>query len=289
VREDFERLSIETTGATINVLRGGSGPPVLLLHGWPQTLTQWHRVAPLLADRFTVVLADLRGHGDSSKPPGGERHAAYSKREHARDQVDVMAALGFDRFALVGHDRGARVAHRLALDHAERVVRLVLLDVAPTLFVVESTSHASAWANYHWYFLTQPYDLPERLIGADPDYYLRWTLRSWSGGDDSFLDEQAVAEYARCFRDPATIHATCEDIRALVGVDLEHDRADRDGNRLVECPLLVVWGTRWRSADLLSPWRDYARNVHGRPIDCGHWLAEERPDELTAELLGFLS
>ena len=234
------------------------------------------------------MLADLRGHGDSSKPAGGERHAAYAKREHARDQVEVMAALGFDRFAVVGHDRGARVAHRMALDHAERVLRLVLLDVAPTLFVVESTSHASAWANYHWYFLTQPYDLPERLIGADPDYFLRWTLRSWSGSDDSFLDEQAVTEYARCFRDPATIHATCEDIRALVSIDLEHDRADRDDNRLVECPLLVVWGTRWRSADLLSPWRHYARNVQGRPIDSGHWLAEERPTELTAELLGFL-
>jgi haloacetate dehalogenase len=289
VLEGFERLSIETTGATINVLRAGSGPPVLLLHGWPQTLVQWHLVAPRLAERFTVVLADLRGHGDSSKPAGGERQAAYAKREHALDQVEVMAALGFDRFALVGHDRGARVAHRLALDHADRVVRLVLLDVAPTLFVVESTSHAGAWANYHWYFLTQPYDLPERLIGADPDYFLRWTLRSWSGGDDSFLDERAVAEYARCFRDPATIHATCEDIRALVGVDLEHDRADREANRLVECPLLVVWGTRWRSADLLSPWRDHARNVQGRPLDAGHWLAEERPTELSAELLGFLS
>lgn len=287
--EGFEQSSIETTGATINVLRAGSGPPVLLLHGWPQTLTQWHRVAPLLAERFTVVVADLRGHGDSSKPAGGERHAAYAKREHARDQVEVMAALGFERFALVGHDRGARVAHRMALDHADRVLQLVLLDVAPTLFVVESTSHSSAWANYHWYFLTQPYDLPERLIGANPDYYLRWTLRSWSGGDDSFLDEQAVMEYTRCFRDPATIHATCEDIRALVSVDLEHDLADRAGNRLVECPLLVLWGTRWRSADLLSPWRDYARNVQGRPIDAGHWLAEERPSELAAELLGFLS
>jgi haloacetate dehalogenase len=285
--DGFERLSIETAGATINVAHGGSGPPVLLLHGWPQTLTQWHLVAPVLAERFTVVLADLRGHGDSSKPQGGEGQTAYAKREHARDQVEVMAALGFDRFALVGHDRGARVGHRLALDHPQRVLRLALLDVAPTLFVVESTSHASAWANYHWYFLTQPYDLPERLIGADPDYYLRWTLRSWSGGDASFLDEQAVAEYARCFRDPATIHATCEDIRALVGVDLEHDRADRDSR--IECPLLVLWGTRWRSADLLSPWRDYARDVQGRPLDCGHWLAEERPAELAAELLAFLS
>jgi len=286
VLEGFERLSIETEGATINVARAGSGPPVLLLHGWPQTLVQWHLVAPALAERFTVVLTDLRGHGDSSKPPGGEHQAAYAKREHARDQIEVMASLGFDRFALVGHDRGARVGHRLALDHPEKVSRLVLLDIAPTLFVVEATSHASAWANYHWYFLTQPHDLPERLVGADPDYYLRWTFRSWSGGDDSFLDPRAMEEYARCFRDPATIHATCEDMRALIGIDLEHDRADRV--RRIECPLLVLWGTRWRSADLLSPWRDYATDVQGRPFDCGHWLAEQAPEELTAELLAFL-
>jgi haloacetate dehalogenase len=286
VLDGFERLSIETAGATINVARAGSGPPVLLLHGWPQTLVQWHRVAPALAERFTVVLTDLRGHGDSSKPPGGEGQAAYAKREHARDQIEVMAALGFDRFALVGHDRGARVGHRLALDHPEKLSRLVLLDIAPTLFVVEATSHAGAWANYHWYFLTQPYDLPERLVGADPDYYLRWTLRSWSGGDEAFLDPEAFEEYARCFRDPATIHATCEDIRALIGIDLEHDRADRD--RRVECPLLVLWGTRWRSADLLAPWRDYANDAQGRPLDCGHWLSEQRPEELTAELLAFL-
>ena len=285
--EGFEPLQIATSGATINLVRGGSGPPLLLLHGWPETLVQWHRIAPALAERFTVVATDLRGHGDSSKPPGGEGHRNYAKRVMAQDQVEVMAALGFDRFHLAGHDRGARVAHRLALDHPGRVERLALLDIAPTLSVVSSLTQAVATGAYHWFFLIQPAPLPETLIGGDPEFYLRWHLRSWSGGEDAFFDPRAVAEYIRCFSEPATIHATCEDLRALMSIDLEHDRANLD--RRIECPLFVLWGSKFRSGDLRATWLDRARDVSGHALDCGHFLAEERPDETAAALLSFFS
>ena len=285
--EGFEPLQIETSGATINLVRGGSGPPLLLLHGWPETLAQWHRIAPALAERFTVVATDLRGHGDSSKPPGGDGHRNYAKRVMAQDQVDVMAALGFERFSLAGHDRGARVAHRLALDHPARVERLALLDIAPTLTVVSSLTQGVATAAYHWFFLIQPAPLPETLIGGDPGFYLRWHLRSWSDGEDAFFDPAAVAEYVRCFSDPATIHATCEDMRALLSIDLEHDRADLD--RRIECPLFVLWGSKFRPGDLRETWLDRALAVSGRALDCGHFLAEERPEETAAALLAFFS
>ena len=285
--EGFERLSIETSGAEINLVRGGSGPPLLLLHGWPQTLVQWHLVAPSLAERFTVVCADLRGHGDSSKPPGGTNHANYSKRVMARDQVEVMEQLGFDRFHLAGHDRGARVAFRLALDHPERVEKLALLDIAPTLAVLASVTKDVATRIYHWFFLVQPPDLPERLIEGDPAFYLRWHLRSWSGGDDSFFASDALAEYERCFRDPAAIRANCEDVRALASIDADDDQADL-GRRKIACPLLVLWGSRWIAGDLLEPWRAWADEVRGRPLDCGHFLAEERPEETGSELSAFL-
>lgn len=284
--EGFERLEVATSGARIAGVRGGDGPPLLLLHGWPETHVQWHAVAPRLAERFTVVATDLRGHGASSKPPGGEGHAGYAKRATAQDQVEVMAALGFPRFGLAGHDRGARVAFRLALDHPERVTRLALLDVAPTLSVYESLDKDVATAIYHWFFVTQPYDLPERLIGADPAFYLRWHLRSWSGGDDSFFAPGAVAEYERAISDPEALHATCEDIRALASIDVEHDLADR-GRRKIACPLLVLWGARGKSGDLRVPWREWAGDVRGRGLDCGHFLAEERPEETAAELLAF--
>ena len=289
--EGFERMRIETSSServAINLVRGGSGPPLLMLHGWPQTHVQWHRVAGALAERFTVVCSDLRGHGDSTKPPGGERQANYSKRVMARDQIDVMERLGFSRFALVGHDRGARVGFRLALDHPERVSRLALLDIAPTLTVLDSVDARSASAMYHWFFLTQPFDLPERLVGADPEFYLRWHLRSWSGGRDDFFEPAAVAEYVRCFRDPAAIHSTTEDIRALAGIDAEDDRADL-GRRRIRCPLLVLWAARWKEGDLLEPWRDWADDVRGRGLDAGHFLAEECPEETAAELLAFLA
>ncbi len=286
--DGFEQTRIATTGAEINLRRAGQGPPLLLLHGYPQTLVMWHRIAPALAKRFTVVLADLRGYGDSAKPPGGNHHEAYSKRAMARDQAEVMTALGFEEFAVVGHDRGARVGHRLALDHGSRVTKLAVLDIAPTLAMYEATDMAFATAYYHWFFLIQPYDLPERLIGADPDYYLDKKIGKWSQSEGCF-EASAVAEYKRCFRDPATIHATCEDYRAAAGIDLEHDRADLD--RKLACPLLVLWGAKGvieRNYPVLDIWRERAGNVTGKALPCGHFLAEEAPKETLAELLRFL-
>ena len=286
--EGFERLQIETRGATINAVRGGEGPPVLLLHGYPQTLAMWHLMAPRLTASFTVVATDLRGYGDSSKPEGREEHGGYSKRAMAADQVEVMRTLGFGSFAVLGHDRGGRVAHRMALDHPQSVTRLAVLDIVPTRHVFETADKELAMAYYHWFFLSQPYDLPERLIGADPDYYLRKKLGGWGTGFDSFASE-AYAEYERCFRDPRTIHASCEDYRAAATIDLEHDGADRD--RKVGCPLLALWGEQGvveRLYDVLGVWRGYASDVRGRALPCGHYLAEERPEETAEELVTFL-
>ncbi|MFQ5773615.1 MAG: alpha/beta fold hydrolase [Kiloniellaceae bacterium] len=288
VLEGFTHSRIRTSGAEIHLRTAGRGAPVLLLHGYPQTHVIWHKVAPRLAERFTVVLADLRGYGDSSRPPGGPDHGNYSKRAMAQDQVEVMAALGFGRFAVVGHDRGARVAHRMALDHPERVTKAALLDIAPTLAMYERADMTFATAYYHWFFLIQPHDLPERLIGGDPDYYLEKKIGAWSKTEGCFTPE-ALAEYKRCFRDPATIHATCEDYRAAATIDLAHDRADLD--RKIACPLLVLWGARGvveRCYDVLALWRERAADVRGRALPCGHFLPEEAPEETLAELLAFL-
>ena len=288
--EGFERRRIQTTEVTINCRVGGKGPPLLLLHGYPQTHAMWHKIGAELADRFTVVAADLRGYGDSDKPEGGERHANYAKRAMARDQVEVMAALGFERFSVVGHDRGARVTHRMALDHPERIVGAVVMDIAPTLTMYQQTDMAFARAYYHWFFLIQPYDLPERLIGADPDYYLERKIESWRRvRDDGTFTADALAEYKRCFRDQATIHATCEDYRAAATIDLEHDQQDLD--RRIECPLHVLWGAQGvvgQTYAMPDVWRDRAVQVSGRALDCGHYLAEEVPAETLRELQGFL-
>jgi haloacetate dehalogenase len=287
--EGFERGCVATSGAEINYARAGTGPPVLLLHGYPQSLTMWHAVAPRLAEDFTVVAADLRGYGDSSKPEGDEEHLRYSKREMARDMVEVMSHLGFESFALVGHDRGGRVGHRLALDHPKRVTRLVTLDIVPTREVFARADTALAMSYYHWFFLAQRRDFPERLIGGAPDYYLRQTLSRYGTVDDTFTPE-AFAEYQRCF-DPATIHASCEDYRAAASVDREHDEADL-GKKKISCPLLVLWGANGvvdKLYDVLEVWRPYAEHeVTGRALDAGHYLAEERPGETLAELLPFL-
>jgi haloacetate dehalogenase len=288
VFEGFETRRIATAGAEIHLRLGGSGPPLLLLHGYPQTHIMWHKVAPALAERFTVVAADLRGYGESSKPPGGDNHEAYAKRAMARDQIEVMAALGFERFSVAGHDRGGRVAHRLALDHRERVDKAAVLDICPTKAMYERTDKAFATAYYHWFFLIQPYDLPERLIGADPDYYLEWKIGAWGRTENAF-GPAALAEYKRCFRDPATIHASCEDYRAAAGIDLEHDAADLE--QKVGCPLLVLWGAKGvvaRSYDVLALWRERAVQVSGRTLACGHYLPEEAPQETLSELLAFL-
>lgn len=267
---------------------GGSGPPLLLLHGYPQTHVMWHRIAPRLAQHFTVVATDLRGYGDSAKPAGESDHRAYSKRAMARDQVEVMQALGFTRFRLAGHDRGGRVAHRLARDHPECVERLAVLDISPTAIMYEKTDQAFATAYYHWFFLIQPYDLPERLIGADPAYYLKKKLGGWGSAGISIFDPRAYAEYERCFCDPLLIHASCEDYRASATIDLEHDAAD--ARRKVECPLLVLWGERGvvqRLFDPIADWKRVANDVRGKRLPCGHYLAEEAPEETYAELLAF--
>ncbi len=287
--ESFEQRCIDVGPVSINLRLGGSGPPVLLLHGYPQTHVMWHRVAPRLSERMTVVMPDLRGYGDSSKPPGDDEHARYSKRAMAEDQLEVMTQLGFERFAVVGHDRGGRVAHRMALDGPERIERLAVLDIVPTRTVFASVDKRVAMGTYHWFFLSQPFDLPERLIGADPGFFLRWHLRSWSGGRDDFFAPEAVAEYERCFADPAAIHASCEDYRAGATIDLDDD--ETDVAQKVRCPVLVLWGGRGKNDELfgvLKSWRERAAHVRGRDLDCGHFLAEELPDETAGHLLEFL-
>ena len=286
--EGFEIRDIATAETTIHVRTGGAGPPLLLLHGYPQTHAMWHRVAPALAERFSVVCPDLRGYGDSDKPASDPEHAVYSKRATANDMVAVMAALGHQRFALAGHDRGGRVGHRLALDHPARIEKLAVLDIVPTRTIFRATNQAIATGYFHWFFLIQPNGLPERLIGADPIFYLHWVLGRWGTGLDAFAPE-ALAEYERCFKDPAVIHASCEDYRAAAAIDLAHDEADLD--RRVQCPVLALWGRRGlmeRHFDVLATWRERtAGPVSGRALDCGHFLPEERPEETAAALLDF--
>ncbi len=285
----FAARRVVTSGAEIACVVGGSGPPLLLLHGYPQTHAMWHRIAAQLAERFTVVASDLRGYGDSSKPEGGPRHENYSKRAMAADQVEVMRALGFVRFRLAGHDRGARVAHRLTLDHPHAVERLAVLDISPTRIMYGRTDKAFATAYYHWFFLIQPFDLPERLIGADPVYYLHKKIGGWSRGM-TYFDPRALAEYERCFCNPATIHASCEDYRAAAAIDLEHDAADADSR--IECPVLALWGDEGVVNRLFKPlddWRSVASDVRGRALRSGHFLAEEAPEDTLQELLSFFA
>ena len=287
--QGFRTGRVDVDGVAVHAAVGGSGPPVLLLHGFPQTHAMWHRVAPALARRATVVAADLRGYGDSDRPPAGPDHAGYSFRAMAADQVGLMRALGHDRFAVVGHDRGARVAHRMALDHPGAVTRVAVLDVLPTLHVYTHLDQALATAYYHWFFFLQPADLPERMIGADPPGYLRTLLGGWGSGLDAFAPE-ALAEYERCFADAGARHAMLEDYRAAASIDLEHDRADR--HRRVEVPLLALWGARsvvGRSpVDPLDVWRDWAADARGAVVDAGHFLVEEQPGPTLAELERFL-
>jgi haloacetate dehalogenase len=289
VFEGFERERIQTSETEIELVRWGEGPPVLLLHGYPQTHAMWHLLVPRLAEDFTVVAADLRGYGDSSKPFGEEDHSTYSKRAMAGDQAAVMESLGLDSFAVVGHDRGGRVAHRMALDYPDRVTKLAVLDIVPTRHIFETVGKELATAYYHWFFYIQPYDLPETLIGGNPSYYLRKKLGGWGTSLETFTQE-ALAEYERCF-DTATIHASCEDYRAAASIDLTHDGKDQDEGHKVECPLLALWGGRGvmeRLYDVEAVWREYAIDVRGKPLDAGHFLAEERPTETIRELKEFL-
>jgi haloacetate dehalogenase len=288
--EGFQTRKVDTAGTSIHLRMAGSGPPLLLLHGYPQTHVMWHRVAPSLAGRFTVVCPDLRGYGDSGRPASDPEHRTYSKRASASDMVEIMAALGHQRFALAGHDRGGRVAHRLALDHPERVARLAVLDIVPTRTIFRATDQAIATGYFHWFFLIQPGGLPERLIGADPVFYLHWVLGRWGTGLEAFAPE-ALAEYERCFSDPAVIHASCEDYRAAASIDLADDEADLE--RAIACPVLALWGRRGlmeRHFDVLATWRERsAGEVVGRALDCGHFLPEERPEATAGALLEFFA
>lgn len=285
--ENFETLDVSTRAVTIHLEQGGVGEPLLLLHGYPQSHAMWHRVAPRLAERFHVICPDLRGYGDSSKPPSVPDHATYSKRIMAEDMVEVMAHFGYDEFFVAGHDRGARVTHRLALDYPDKIRRACVMDIAPTHYVFGQTDQELATAYYHWFFLIQPNGLPERMIGTDPAYYLAEKLQRWSGTEAKFAPE-VMAEYIRCFSDPETIRASCEDYRAAASIDLEHDEADRD--RRIECPLLVLWGEQGfvgRKYPVLDVWRKYAEQVEGKALPCGHFLPEESPDAVIDELLAF--
>jgi haloacetate dehalogenase len=284
----FVQRDVDADGVRIRVATGGAGPPLLLLHGHPQTHVTWHKVAPALAQRFSVVAADLRGYGDSEKPEGGADHAGYSKRAMAADQVSTMRALGYERFAIVAHDRGARVAHRLALDHPQSVTRLALLDIAPTATMYALTNMEFARSYFWWFFLIQPFDLPERLIGADPDYFLDKQLDAQIKIKGSVTPE-ALAEYRRCFRDPELRHAVCEDYRAAASIDLGHDAADAE--KRIAVPLLALWGARGtvgKLYDVLQTWREKALDVQGQALDCGHSPQEEAPEALLAALAGFL-
>ena len=286
--EGFERRQVATSDTTVNLMIGGDGPPLLLLHGYPQTHLMWHKIAPDLARDFTVVTPDLRGYGDSGKPPGDSEHLNYSKRVMARDQMEVMQQLGFESFFLVGHDRGGRVAHRLTKDHPLRVRKLAVLDIIPTHRMFQIVNKEMATNTYHWFFLIQPYDFPERVIGAAPDYFVRRGFERTDNAAEVFPAE-VIAEYVRCFCDPATIHATCEDYRAGASIDLVHDEADF--HEKVSCPFLALWsatGYVGRTQDVLQIWREYATDVRGHSLSCGHYLAEESPEETLEALRTFL-
>ena len=287
--EGFEREQVTLKGVTINFVWGGDGPPLLLLHGYPQTHVMWHKIAPQLAEHFTVVASDLRGYGDSAKPETTPDHSPYSKRATGNDQVKLMRSLGFEQFYLVGHDRGGRVGHRMALDHPEQVEKLAVLDIAPTYTMYKTTDMTFAEAYYHWFFLIQPYDLPERLIGANAEYYLRKKLGQW-GRDSAAFTTEAMSEYLRCFT-PETIHASCEDYRAAATIDLEHDQQDIDAGNLVQCSVLALWGNKGfvaKKYDVVDEWQKRAGDVRGFALPCGHFLPEEAPEETLRALLDFL-
>ena len=286
----FRRATIDAESVAVNLVTGGSGPPLLLLHGYPQTHALWHKVAPRLAQRFTIVAPDLRGYGDSGKPTTDAQHAPYAKRAMARDLVLAMRALGHSRFFLAGHDRGGRVSHRLAGDHPDAVARLAVLDISPTLAMYERADMAFARAYWHWFFLIQPAPIPERMIGADPGFYLRRKMGDGSAGMTPFAPE-AWVEYERCFT-PETIHASCEDYRAAATIDLEHDRADREAGRRLACPLLVLWGLHGVIEKCFTPladWGAVASSVQGRALPAGHYLPEEVPSLVADEFERFFT
>jgi haloacetate dehalogenase len=286
----FSAETVETTGTKIYVLRKGSGRPLLLLHGYPETHLTWHKVAPKLAEQFSVVVPDLRGYGDSGKPQDGERHENYSFRAMAQDQVDVMRHFGHDRFLIAAHDRGARAAHRLCLDYPGSVEKVCLMDVVPTLTMYRGTNQEFATKFMWWFFLIQAYPLPEHMIGLDPKFYLQRVVEVLNKTPGAIGPEE-MNEYIRAFSNEATIHATCEDYRAGASIDLEMDEADDKASRKIQCPVHVLWGAKGALGalwDALATWREKSGGpVTGKALDCGHFLPEERPQDVINELLHF--
>lgn len=286
----FSAETIQTSGTTIHVLRKGTGRPLLLLHGYPETHLTWHKVAPKLAEQFAVVVPDLRGYGASGKPEGGERHENYSFRAMARDQVDVMRHFGHERFLVAAHDRGARVTHRLCLDHPEKVEKACLMDIAPTLTMYEGTNKEFATKYMWWFFLIQPAPLPEHMIGFDPKFFLQGIFEGLNKTPGA-IAPRVMDEYARAFSNPAAIHASCEDFRAAADIDLDMDKTDEEAGRKIKCPLHALWGgkgTIGATWDVLATWREKsAAPVTGKALDCGHFLQEERPGDLLTELFQF--
>ncbi|MGH2316504.1 alpha/beta fold hydrolase [Planococcus sp. SE5232] len=281
--KDFQSTVVNTGEAEIYLRYGGQGPPLLLLHGHPQTHMMWHELAPKLAEEYTVVMPDLRGYGDSSKPESADDHSTYSKRAMAKDQIAVMKELGFSRFTVIGHDRGARCAYRLALDFPEAVEKLTVMDIIPTGETFRRADKDFAMGYWHWFFLAQPFDFPERVIGENPDNF-------YFQGTRHLFHPEALAEYWRGIHNPGTIHAMCEDYRAAATIDSELDEAER-GSKKIACPVLVLWGEKgalpnWY--DVLDVWQGWADDVTGRGIDCGHYLAEEAPEETYEEIRKFL-
>lgn len=283
----FKEEKTKLNNIEINFKYGGKGKPLLLIHGYPQTHTMWHKIANDLSKNFYVICPDLRGYGDSSKPKGLKDHENYSKKTMANDMIKLMNYLGFEQFFLVGHDRGARVAHRICLDYEKRVLKACVMDIVPTYHMFENTNQSFASGYYHWFFLIQPDNFPEKMIGADPIYYLKEKLKRWSDKTIVFekkFDEKAVEEYIRCFNEDS-IHATCEDYRAGASIDMIDDRKTR--NRKINTPLLVLWGEKGfinKTYDVIKIWQDYANNIQGKTLDCGHFLPEEKPEDVLREL-----
>lgn len=286
--EGFDEQRIDVGEAEIYLRTAGDGPPLLLLHGYPQTHVTWHKLAPQLAEEYTVVAPDLRGYGDSTGPEDPST-AQYANRVMAEDMLAVMESLGYDEWLLAGHDRGARVGYRFTLDHPDRIRKLAVLDIIPTLETAEAMDYAYAKAMYHWLFLAQPHPIPERLIGHEPTFYVDHLVENWAEYPESLAPE-AVAEYHRCFEQPSVIRASCEDYRAGLSVDLEHDRASREAGDRIECPVLALWGggSGTVSFDPLDVWQRWATDVTGQGLDCGHFVMEEAPERTLEELREFL-
>lgn len=287
--KDFKTEKIKVNGIEINCEYGGNKEnktPLLLIHGYPETHLMWHTIVAKLSKKSFIVCPDLRGYGDSSKPKGDEQHINYSKKTMAKDMMDLMSYLGFEKFFVAGHDRGARVAHRMCLDYPERILKACVMDITPTYHMFKHTDQAFATGYYHWFFLIQSDNLPETLIGSNARYYLEEKLKRWSAKDAVF-DKNAVEEYVRCF-DKESIHATCEDYRAGASIDMSDDEKDR--NRKITMPLLVLWGNKGfvhRTYDVLNVWKEYASDVKGKALDCGHFLVEEKPEDVYIELVEF--